>query len=122
MVFQEDRLFESMNVYQNWRIVCPRLPFSEAALLCGKLGMDPQVLQEKPATLSGGMRRRVAVGRALCFEAPVVLMDEPFQGLDESTRRRVIETVKERCLHKALLIVTHDPADADPLGAVRVSL
>ena len=106
-----------MNVYENWRIVCPELSREEAAGLARDLGLDPQVLEDRPASLSGGMRRRVAVGRALCYDAPVVIMDEPFQGLDEATRSQVIGTVKERCRGKALLIVTHDPADASKLGA-----
>ena len=117
VVFQEDRLFDTMNVYENWRIAAPALGKDEAASLCRDLGLSPAVLTQKPATLSGGMRRRAAVGRALLFDAPVILMDEPFQGLDDKTRDIVIRTVKERCRQKALLLITHDPEDAEKLGA-----
>ena len=122
VVFQEDRLFETMNVFQNWKIVCPDLTRGQAEKLMDDLALDLKVLDEKPATLSGGMRRRVAVGRALLFEANVVLMDEPFQGLDDETRRKVIETVRDHSKGKALLIITHDPDDAGLLSARTVRM
>ncbi len=117
VVFQEDRLFDTMNIYENWRIADPGLSEAEAKQLASELDLAEEVLKEKPATLSGGMRRRAAVGRALLYPARVVLMDEPFQGLDEETRARVIRTVRERCRGKALLVITHDPEDAGLLGA-----
>lgn len=117
VVFQEDRLFETMDVYRNWKIVRPDLGPEDAETLASELGLSKDVLTQRPATLSGGMRRRVAVGRALIYPSRVVLMDEPFQGLDDETRARVIRTVKERCQGKALLIITHDPEDAGLLGA-----
>lgn len=122
VVFQEDRLFETMNVFQNWKIVCPDLTREKAEEFMKELALDPKVLDEKPATLSGGMKRRVAVGRALLYHAPVVLMDEPFQGLDDETRLKVIETVRRCAEGKALLIITHDPDDAGRLGARTVRM
>ena len=122
IVFQEDRLFDTMNIFQNWKIAVPGLTREKAAELMEGLGLDPKVLDERPATLSGGMRRRAAVGRALLYDAPVLLMDEPFQGLDDETRLKVIDTVRRYAEGKALLIITHDPEDAERLGARTVRM
>ena len=122
VVFQEDRLFETLTIFENWKIIAPELTREEAENLMKELVLDPKVLDEKPATLSGGMKRRTAVGRSLLFEAPVLLMDEPFQGLDDETRQKVIETVRRRAEGKALLIITHDPDDAARLGAKSVRM
>lgn len=69
-------------------------------------------IQQRPAQLSGGMRQRVALVRCLIEDCPIVLMDEPFSGLDTITRTQ-IQTVASRLLHgKTVLLVTHDPLEA----------
>ncbi len=70
--------------------------------------------QEKalPATLSGGMRQRVALARTLYEDRPIVLMDEPFSALDQLSRARM-QTLAACLLHgRTVLLITHDPLEA----------
>ena len=68
----------------------------KARSLLEKLGLEQDMLKRVSA-LSGGMKRRVAIARALLFDAPLLVMDEPFKGLDDDTKDAVIETVKKFC-------------------------
>lgn len=71
-----------------------------------------------PASLSGGMRQRVGIARALVMDAPILLMDEPFSGLDPLIRRELqdemIRIQKE--MHKTIFFVTHDLSEALRMG------
>jgi putative hydroxymethylpyrimidine transport system ATP-binding protein len=69
-----------------------------------------------PATLSGGMRQRVALARTLMEDRPVVLMDEPFSALDSITRHRIQDLASSLLKGRTVLLVTHDPAEALRLG------
>jgi len=69
-----------------------------------------------PDTLSGGMRQRAALARTLMEDRPVVLMDEPFSGLDAITKIR-LQSLSGRMLRgRTVLLVTHDPLEALRLG------
>ena len=70
--------------------------------------------------LSGGMRRRVALLRALLADWNVLFMDEPFKGLDEKTKADVIEYTKNLCRGKTVICVTHDANEAKLLGAAEI--
>ncbi len=67
---------------------------------------------DRPATLSGGMRQRVALARTLMEDRPVVLMDEPFSGLDVLTRLRLQDLAARLLEGRTVLLVTHDPLEA----------
>jgi len=69
-----------------------------------------------PASLSGGMRQRVALARTLLEDRPVVLMDEPFSALDAVTRFRLQDLAAETLAGRTVLLVTHSPAEAVRLG------
>ncbi len=69
-----------------------------------------------PAALSGGMRQRVALARTLYEDRPIVLMDEPFSGLDNFTRARVQDLAAEMFRGRTVLMITHDPLEACRLG------
>jgi len=69
-----------------------------------------------PATLSGGMRQRVALARTLMEDRPVVLMDEPFSALDAITRVRLQDMAAAALKGRTVLLVTHDPLEALRLG------
>ena len=65
-----------------------------------------------PATLSGGMRQRVALARTLYEDRPVVLMDEPFSALDQLSRARMQTLAAGLLRGKTVLLITHDPMEA----------
>lgn len=120
-VFQEDRLLDFMTPVDNIRLPEPKLEraviLREMAAM-GLTGCENQPVRE----LSGGMRRRVAILRALLCGADVITLDEPFKGLDEATRARVIDETKRLCRGKTVLMVTHEAAEAERMGAKIVGL
>lgn len=69
-----------------------------------------------PDTLSGGMRQRAALARTLMEDRPVVLMDEPFSGLDAITKVRLQNLSARMLKGRTVLLVTHDPLEALRLG------
>jgi putative hydroxymethylpyrimidine transport system ATP-binding protein len=72
--------------------------------------------EQKPATLSGGMRQRAALARTLFEDRPVVFLDEPFSALDAGTRADMQELAAEVLAGRTVLLVTHDPAEATRLA------
>lgn len=73
-------------------------------------------LHDRPAALSGGMRQRAALVRTLVEERPVVLMDEPFSGLDAVTKLELQSLAARMLRGRTVLLVTHDPLEALRLG------
>ena len=67
---------------------------------------------------SGGMKRRVAILRALLADYDILFLDEPFKGLDAETKALVMSDVKQRSQGKTVILVTHDPTESEILGAV----
>lgn len=113
VVFQENRLCEQLTVERNLKIVCKTRKQKEkiARVLC-ELGLS-DCRRKKVALLSGGMKRRVAIARALVFDAPMLFMDEPFQGLDIETKQKVMEWIKKESENKTLFMITHDKEEAN---------
>ena len=116
VVFQENRLLEQLTVENNLKIVCKTKEQKETIrelLSClGLKGCEKQ----KVSCLSGGMKRRVAIGRAILFDAPILLLDEPFQALDIRTKQQVMQLVKQKMKEKIVLLVTHEKEEAIFLG------
>ena len=79
-------------------------------------------LRQPVRELSGGMRRRVAICRAVCFGGGLLLLDEPFKGLDDALRQQVADYILRHRGEAAILCVTHDRADAAALGADIITL
>lgn len=77
-----------------------------------------QWANNKPSALSGGMKQRVGLARALATEVEILLMDEPFSALDPLTRREMQEELLrlQKALHKTIVFVTHDTNEALKLG------
>ena len=72
--------------------------------------------------MSGGMRRRVALARALLAQSDWLALDEPFKGLDEDTRALARREVLASAHGKTVLVITHDEQDIAALGARLVTL
>ena len=90
-------------------------------MLCemlARVGMDKEVLYSPVSALSGGMKRRVAILRALLCDSPLVLLDEPTTGLDEENKKAVIAYIRDKTQNKTVLWVTHDKAEAETADAV----
>lgn len=117
-VFQEDRLCENLTPISNLRLVSPTLSKQEAAAALGGVGLS-DCLTQPVRELSGGMRRRVAILRALLAEYDLLFLDEPFKGLDEETKALVIADTHRRCAGHTVLLVTHDPDELTAMGAVQ---
>ncbi|MDR2035463.1 MAG: ATP-binding cassette domain-containing protein [Coriobacteriales bacterium] len=121
MVFQEARLFEQRTALDNLRIVAGRERGAEElkALLLELLPRDS--LLKPVGDLSGGMRRRVELCRALAVPSQVLLLDEPFAGLDDENRSLAQSLLRRRLEGRILVIATHVPEDAEVLDAQTIS-
>ncbi len=112
-VFQEDRLLSHLTVLNNAALASKDT--EKAAALLKRAGLG-EVLHAFPDALSGGMKRRVAVVRALCTPSSMLVLDEPFNGLDENTRILMASLISETW-HSSLLLVTHQEEEARLLDA-----
>jgi len=120
-VFQEDRLCESFNAVSNVRLVCKKnISNDEIRQNLGEIGLS-ESLDRPVSELSGGMRRRVAIVRAVLADADIIFMDEPFKGLDDTTKAGVIEYVLCKTRGKTVIIVTHSMDEARALGGDIIS-
>lgn len=125
VVFQENRLLENISAVQNIRFAAGKAASAgEGEELLEELGIRRKEAYEKPVSeFSGGMKRRTALARALCAEYDILLLDEPFTGLDDETRRRCTDAVLRRTEGgRGVILVTHDPRDAEAIGAKMFNL
>lgn len=104
VMFQEDRLCEEYNAVKNVELVCGDRRRAAGAL--AEL-LDQEALKKPCRQLSGGMRRRVALVRAMEADAAYVLLDEPFGGMDDETRSRAEDYIRRRQKGRTLIIATH---------------
>lgn len=121
-VFQEDRLLDGLSAAENLRFVLGRAFDEDAAqVLLKELGLGD--CDGKPVgAFSGGMRRRVALARALSVRFDLLILDEPFTGLDEHAKRAAAACILRRRRGKTTVLVSHDPSEALLLGASVLSL
>jgi len=117
-VFQEDRLIEHMTAVQNLALVCKK---SRAELKehLARLGLEKEA-DARVSTFSGGMKRRVAIARAIVCQPDVLLLDEPFTGLDEQMRAVAAQYIRENAAKADIAVITHDREEADLLGAQKI--
>ena len=121
-VFQEDRLLEHLDAMENLRFILGNeLDETEADRLLQELGLSD--FEGKPVRdFSGGMKRRLALARALLAPSDALALDEPFAGLDEENRERAIACIRNRTAGKPVLLVTHNEEDVIGLNAGLIRL
>ncbi len=121
-VFQEDRLCEDYSAVANIRLILGKnAPENEIRANLEELGLSDSA--DMPVkNLSGGMKRRVAIARAICYDADLVLLDEPFKGLDENLRRLTMDYIKRHTIFKTVICVTHEPAVAEYMGGTVLNM
>ncbi len=122
MVFQEDRLLPWLSVFQNIEIVLKSKMNKEEAqkrinTVLSMLDMQDTAAM-MPSELSGGMQRRVAIGRAIAYDGEVLFLDEPFKGMDDKLKEEVLEELGQSWKKdkKTVILVTHDLSDAHKLS------
>ena len=117
MMFQDGALFSALTVSQN--VLVPilehmRLPAELVEpiieLRLAQAGLSAEVGSKLPSQLSGGMRKRAAIARALALEPEILFLDEPTSGLDPTTARSLDSLVRSLVddLGISVLVVTHD--------------
>lgn len=126
MLFQEDRLLPWLNVYDNMAL---------AGINGGGANLDAEireiaealelteVLFTMPEELSGGMKHRVALGRTFIAASNIMILDEPFRGLDEALKERVIDRLwKKVTADKTVIMISHSRSDCEKLAKRIVSI
>ncbi|MFP1861897.1 heme ABC transporter ATP-binding protein/permease CydC [Lonsdalea quercina] len=114
VVPQRVHLF-SDTLRENLRLAAPQASDEELAQTLQRVGLAHLLEQEGlnawlgegGRQLSGGEQRRVGLARALLHPAPLILLDEPTEGLDAETEQRMLQLLREHCKDKTLLVITH---------------
>lgn len=117
VVFQENRLCEDFSALSNVRAVLKSKREQQKAIsILNAFNLGDSI--NKPIkNLSGGMKRRVAIARALVAESDLLILDEPFKGLDDYTKTQVMQCLAEHLKNKTVILVTHDESEAIYLKA-----
>ncbi|HEY0119513.1 MAG TPA: ATP-binding cassette domain-containing protein [Cellulomonas sp.] len=122
-VFQDNRLCEQLTAVGNVRLVLPRsVSRSEVADELRAVGLADESLRKPVRSLSGGQRRRVALVRGVLAPSDLVVLDEPFTGLDTDAKAATLAWVRSRLPGRTALLITHDPAEASYFAATVLRL
>lgn len=127
MVFQEDRLFEWESVWKNIAIVLEgkerKAKHLKEMIISHLQRVGLENIAEMPVKeLSGGMKRRVSLVRGMMAKSSYILMDEPFTGLDEATKDKVIQYVLEEQKGRTILLTTHSKEEVKKINGHRILL
>jgi ABC-type nitrate/sulfonate/bicarbonate transport system ATPase subunit len=118
VIFQgTETLMPWMNVMQHLSLVAPNIEEAQARMILERVALWEHRFK-KPSELSGGMKQRLAFARALACQSKVILMDEPFTGLDEALKESLYMLLKsvQRERGLSIILVTHDTREAEILG------
>ena len=118
-VFQENRLLEHKSVIDNILTVAPDRERAEYFLRRTGLYEDRD---KKASALSGGMKRRLAIARALSFGGDLYFLDEPLRELDGDTLKSVAGLIKEEIAGRTAVLITHDSDSLEMLSDVRIEI
>ncbi len=119
-VFQEDRLCEDFDAVTNVTMVSKKV-FRQTVIEELKKLLPEEVIYKPVKELSGGQRRRVSIVRACAIPSDILIMDEPFSGLDKDSRRAAIAYIRDKQGSGPMVITSHDNEDLDFGRIVRLS-
>ncbi len=122
MCFQEDRLIPSLSAEKNVAFVSD---LRKARELLSAVGFTENDMQLLPSRLSGGMQRRVAVARALSRPASLLLLDEPFKGLDEALKEKTIALIlrlQQEGKFGTIVFTTHIEQEIEAMQSQKITL
>jgi len=125
VAFQEDRLLPWLSVKKNIMFVLSKYAKEDAEAIARKFlaAVDLEdAADAMPASLSGGMARRAALARALAADWDLLLLDEPFSGIDYSKKEQIAAFMREQFDSRTVILVSHDPEDARLLSAETIEL
>ena len=124
--FQEYRLFPQLNALENVLIASFKKAGEKeeksAVALLERLRLSKEELTKRPSELSGGMKQRINLARALLCDRPILLLDEPFKELDPALRAVVCELLHEQAEKRLVLFSVHAEEEARSIGAVPIFL
>ena len=115
VVFQEDRLLPWADINKNLSLVAKKENMHEINELLKFVELE-NVGGKYPDELSGGMKRRIAILRALIFRGDIYLLDEPFKGFDLRLKKKIMDYIKELSAKSLVILVTHDENEAGYLS------
>ncbi len=129
MLFQSNNLFEHISVLKNLQLGL-NIGSAEGSMSARQLEEAATALEvdsllsRQPAELSGGQRQRIALLRTLLRPEPLVLLDEPFTGLDDATRELAASWVAQiaHATQKTVLLITHQDEDVSRLADINLPL
>ncbi len=120
VVFQEDRLFDKMSAAENVAIVRTVTSSSVAAEELEKL-MPADLVSVPVSELSPVYRRITAIVRAVSVPSDILIMDEPFRGMDDEMTKKVFSYIKEVAGHKGIIIAQRDQGPLPPLRNLKLT-
>ncbi len=119
-VFQEPRLLPFVSAEKNILCVMPKLKKEERKQTVKELLFEvglSDFAKAHPHQLSGGMKSRLSLARALAANPTLLLLDEPFNGLDLETKQKMIQCIQAHAKELTVILVTHSEEEIETMGA-----
>ena len=117
MIFQEDRLLPWLTAGENVGLVCGKGGEKNISKWFDEVRLSGEI-SKLPNELSGGMRQRVSIARALAYGGDIFLMDEPFKGLDNELKRHIMDLTEREVRGRLCVFVTHNLDEAAALADI----
>lgn len=119
IVFQENRLLENATIFENIKVVNKDISRDKLEEYLSEMGLK-DFIDYKIKELSGGMKRRVAIIRAILFSSNIVIMDEAIKEVDEESRQKIVYFINKYLKERPLIFVTHNERDLTELKANKI--